>query len=292
MRKTILVTGGNGQVGRSMKQALNQHMLFDGRVLDRSKFDLCDSIMMTRVFSEIKPDFVVNAAAYTKVDQAEEDRDGAQIVNVEACRILAKLCQDSDTPLLHYSSDYVYHNGLDRPLRESDPLAPKSIYAVTKELGEQAIQAEADKHFIIRTSWVYDAHGSNFVQTMLTLANKYPELTVVDDQIGSPTYAPDIAAATLSIISAYFEGNLSTADYGIYNFSNEGVCSWFDFAKTIFELSDIDIKVKPVPSSAFPRPAARPPYSVLNKEKIRKLLSGYAIPYWKESLVRCLNEMK
>lgn len=292
MKKSILVTGGNGQVGRSLKNALNHHPEFTGIVLDRSSFDLLDQQMMTRVFNEVSPDFVINAAAYTKVDLAEEDKKNAELINANACEHLGQLCQQTGIPILHYSSDYVYHNGLDRPLLETDALKPQSVYAVTKQLGEKAIESASEKHFIIRTSWVYDAYGSNFVRTMLALASKHPKLTVVDDQIGSPTYAPDIANISLSIISSYFKEELGKEDFGIYNFSNEGICSWYDFAQAIFELREIDVVVKPVPSSSFPRPAPRPNYSVLSKEKIRHLLPDFSIPHWRTSLKQCLEEMK
>ena len=292
MKKKILVTGGNGQVGTSLKHALAKHPGYEGKVYGRQSFDLSNRDMMSRVFAEIAPDFVVNAAAYTKVDLAEEDQVNAHSINVEACEHMARLCDHADIPILHYSSDYVYHNGLDRPLLETDPVAPKSVYANTKHLGEEAIKHLNDKHFILRTSWVYDAFGTNFVRTMLGLAEKYPELTVVDDQIGSPTYAPDIADVTLEIITSYFKTDFTPLDYGTYNFSNEGVCSWYDFAKAIFEINHVDIAVRPVPSTAFPRPAARPNYSILNKAKIRKLLPNYSIPHWRESLVRCLAQMR
>ncbi len=289
MIKKILVTGAIGQVGSSLQVLIESDPRYQGYFLTRQKFDLGDPKMMTKSFDLITPDLVINAAAYTQVDQAEEDQEMAQRINVDACEHLARLCEGANIPIIHFSSDYVYHNGLDRPLVESDPLDPKSVYARTKKLGEDKIRNNASRHFILRTSWVYDAFGTNFVRTMLSLSKRYPELTVVDDQVGSPTYAPDIAKISLLIASAYFENRLSTDNAGIYNFSNEGVCSWYDFAKAIFELSRIEIKVKPVPSSAFPRPAARPHYSVMNKSKIRALFPEAHFPQWRESLQECLD---
>ena len=289
VKKKILVTGVNGQVGRSIQAALVDHASYEGLFHTRETFDLSNEKQMLSVMQVQQPDAIINAAAYTAVDLAEEDVATAALVNSQACKVLAIHCETNKIPLLHYSSDYVYHNGQDRPLLESDALSPKSVYARTKLDGEALIQQFCSRYFILRTSWVYDAHGQNFVRTMLTLSEKYPALTVVDDQIGSPTYAPDIARASLAVIDKYFGKDLADP-IGVYNFSNEGVCSWYDFAKAIFELSEVEVSVNPVPSAAYPRPAARPHYSVLNKSKIRELL-GYPIPHWRDSLKTCLKIM-
>ena len=290
-KKKILITGANGQVGKGMIAALKDHPTLIGFAHGRDSFDLSNTEQMKTVFKSLSPDAVINTAAYTAVDAAEDDESTSVIINAAACQTLAELCQSTNIPLFHYSSDYVYHNGIDRPLLETDELNPQSVYAKTKLQGEKLIQAHCTRHFIMRTSWVYDAQGQNFVRTMLALSEKYPALTVVDDQIGSPTYAPDIAKATLAILSAALHGQLSDTDYGVYNFSNEGVCSWFDFAHAIFDLAKKTTVVNPVPSTAYPRPAARPHYSVMNKEKIRKILP-YGIPHWRTSLIDCLSAIK
>jgi len=289
--KKILITGAGGQVGRSLRNTLNIDK-YHGYFLTRQEFDLCDPEMMKKALQTIEPDFIINAAAYTLVDLAEENKDIADLVNAEACKTLANHCAEKSIPLFHYSSDYVYHNGLDRPLEESDNTNPQSVYASTKLNGERAIADIADKYFILRTSWVYDAPGKNFVNTMLALAKKFEKLTVVDDQIGSPTYAPDIADITMQFVELYFDEERDDKKFGVYNFSNEGVCSWYDFAKAIFELSNIEIHVDPVPSSSYPTAAARPHYSVLNKAKVRDAFPEHRMYHWRESLRRCLKEIK
>lgn len=286
---TILVTGANGQVGRSLKKALDQKH-FTCHFLSREAFDLSNANQMQGVLADIKPNIIVNAAAYTKVDDAETNQALTFTINSDACKILAKYTKRNDGLLVHFSSDYVYHNDENRPLKETDPCAPKSVYAQSKADGEKAITSHCDRYFIFRTSWVYDAFGQNFVRTMLALSSKYPQLTVVDDQIGSPTYAPDLADVVALLAKKYADGNLTESAYGTYNFSNEGVCSWYDFALAIFSLKGIDIPVKPVPSTAFPRPAARPHYSVMDKSKVRELLGdSYTIPHWRASLSECLS---
>ncbi len=288
--KKIVITGANGQVGRSLNQVLNNKN-YKCFFLDRMALDLSKPSEIYPILSSFNPDFLVNAAAYTKVDQAEEDYEIAEQINTIACTYMAEYCNEHTIPILHYSSDYVYHNNENRPLLETDETSPKSVYARTKLLGEDSIRKISKRHFIIRTSWVYDAKGKNFVNTMLSLSKKYDRLTVVDDQIGSPTYAIDIARSTGQIIDKYFAGQVEQEEYGIYNFSNEGVCTWYDFAIAIFELSGIKMDVTPVPSTAYARPAARPHFSVLNKGKIRAFLTEYRIPHWRRSLANCLGEI-
>jgi dTDP-4-dehydrorhamnose reductase len=289
----IFVIGSYGQVGRSLEDKIKRNPQIHGTFMDRDQLDLVDPIATYETVKRVNPDFLINAAAYTQVDKAESDVQLARKINADACTHLASVCRELDIPLLHYSTDYVYHNGQDRPLLESDKLNPQSIYGITKLEGEAAVRKHLQKYFILRTSWVYDAYGQNFVKTMLKLAGQHPKLTVVYDQIGSPTYAPDLAQASLEIAYAYFkhrwQANEAMSPYGIYNFSNEGVCSWYDFALAIFKYAGIDIKISPVTSDAFPRPAPRPTYSVMNKARIRSFLEDYEIPHWQEALEQCLD---
>ena len=289
----ILVTGCNGQVGRSLKKIIDQSDGFSGLYFDRSKLDLSTPSKISVQLDSIKFDAIINAAAYTQVDKAEDEKDLAQAINVKACAELAKICQERNIPIIHYSSDYVYHNSENRPLEETDATEPKSIYAITKLDGEKAIIKNCEKHFILRTSWVYHEDGKNFVHTMLRLAENYPKLTVVDDQIGCPTYAADIATVSLALLNKSLDPSFDNKNYGVYNFSNEGVCSWFDFAKAIFRIAKKDIPVVPVGTENFPLPAPRPSYSVLSKKKIRKVLGAdYLIPHWEDGLRRCMEAIK
>lgn len=284
----ILITGANGQVGSSLKSVL-QNENIQCHFVDQEDFDLTNNEQMHDVLTKVNPSIIINTAAYTQVDNAESDESLAAIVNSNACEFLAKYCQKNEALLIHFSTDYVYHNQENRPLREGDARNPQSVYARTKADGENLIRNNCSKYFILRTSWVYNADGKNFVRTMLALSSKYPELTVVDDQIGSPTYAPDLAKVAAEAVGRFIDGKMIDTDYGIYNVSNEGVCSWYDFAKAIFEIRNIDISVRPVPSTAFPRPAARPHYSVMDKSKIRSFLGDdYRIPHWRSSLDSCL----
>ena len=284
----VLVTGSKGQVGKKLVELIAAHPKLLGIFTSRDNFDLANPDTIQKTFEEAKPDILINAGAYTQVDQAETEQDLAMQINSRACLQMAQLCAESSIPLIHFSSDYVYHNDQNRPLIETDMCHPQSVYAKSKKEGEDGIRSNHDAHYIIRTSWVYDESGKNFVNTMLALAAKHDRLTVVDDQIGTPTYAGDLARLCIALIEDQFGGSKSAA-YGTYNFSNEGVCSWYDFANAIFEIAGITITVLPVDSSAFPRPASRPHYSVMNKAKIRAALPEFSIPHWKDSLVRCLN---
>nr|WP_290934408.1 dTDP-4-dehydrorhamnose reductase [Haliscomenobacter sp.] len=221
--------------------------------------------------------------AYTAVDKAEQENELAFAINAHAPGILAEACWEKGVQLIHYSSDYVYHNGINRPLLETDPSMPRSIYAHSKLEGDKRVLAHPGA-LVFRTSWVYSSFGHNFVKTMLRLGQERDTLRVVNDQIGTPTYARDIARMSLQILLSEQSGEQA----GIFNYSNEGVCSWYDFARAIFDLSGIPCRVEPIPSTAYPTPAARPSYSVLDKSKF-KAAFGLEIPYWRDSLVECLH---
>ena len=252
----ILITGAYGMLGSDLREVLKNFELVCAGSKD---LDITDEEKVIDFICENKPDFVINAAAYTAVDDCESHYDDAYAVNALGPRNLAIACNKIDVPLVHISTDYVFDGSKRTPLIENDKLGPESAYGKTKLAGEEFIQENTDKYFILRTAWLYGLHGNNFVQTMLNLAENHDEITVVNDQIGSPTYSLDLAVAITNL--------LNSDKYGIYHVTNEGECSWYDFACEIFEMSNIDVKVIPVSTEEFPRPAPRPHYSVLNNKK-------------------------
>lgn len=253
----VLITGSNGMLGHDLIDVLNdKHEL----ILTTSKtLDITDKEHTVEFIKENKPDIVINSAAYTDVDGCEENRKLAFSVNGEGVRNLAIGCREADCPLVHISTDYVFNGKNDTPLVEDDEIGPISVYGKSKLEGEQAIQEILDKFFIVRTAWLYGVNGGNFPKTMLELAKTHDELTVVYDEIGTPTYTPDLAEAIGKLIETDY--------YGIYHITNSGSCSWCEFAKYIFEIAGVDVKVTPVTASEFARPAPRPSYSVLNNKK-------------------------
>lgn len=284
----ILVTGSNGQLGQELQQLAALFSDLNFHFVSRTDLDITDNELVHNLFNLQAFDFCINCAAYTAVDKAESEPEIAYQINVEGSENLAKACQITGATLIHFSTDYVYHNQQNTPFKEDDPTDPQSVYARTKLAGEQAAQAACTDTMIIRTSWVYSSMGHNFVKTMLRLGKERPELRVVFDQIGTPTYARDLAHAVLRIIQKVTEGQIGReALNGIFHYSNEGVTSWYDFATAIFELEAINCKVHPIETKDFPTPAKRPPFSVLNKAKIKETF-GIEIPHWRESLKVCL----
>jgi len=281
---TILITGANGQIGRELQALQAEFSDLQYIALDRSTLDMTNAGAIQRVIAGTTFDACINCAAYTAVDKAEQENELAFAINAHAPGILAEACWEKGVQLIHYSSDYVYHNGINRPLLETDPSMPRSIYAHSKLEGDKRVLAAHPGALVFRTSWVYSTFGHNFVKTMLRLGQERDTLRVVNDQIGTPTYARDIARMSLQILLSEQSGKQA----GIFNYSNEGVCSWYDFARAIFDLSGIPCRVEPIPSTAYPTPAARPSYSVLDKSKF-KVAFGLEIPYWRDSLVECLN---
>lgn len=288
---TLLITGAGGQLGKEFAFLANSYPDWHFLLPVRDELDITDTAAIEAFFTNHQPDYCLNTAAYTAVDRAEEDRDSAFAINATAVHQLAMICKKYGTHLFHYSTDYVYASGIDRPLREDDPTQAQSVYAASKLAGDQMINMTLPTATIIRTSWVYSSYGHNFVKTMLRLGTERPELRVVFDQVGTPTYAQDLALYTLKLIEK-LEASLLVPEElaGIFHFSNEGVCSWYDFAQAIFELSGITCTVYPIESGEYPTPAQRPNYSVLNKTKIKKV-SGMNIPYWREALQRCLKSI-
>ena len=283
----VLVTGANGQLGQSLQFiAINypeiKFVFCSSTDLDITNLENCKS-----VFSKIKPQYCINAAAYTAVDKAESEPEKANLINVVGAKNLAEVCKQYSTILLHISTDFVFDGDKNLPYNEDDATNPTGIYGLTKLNGEKAIQEVFDNYFIIRTSWVYSQFGNNFMKTMLRLASERDSLSVVNDQIGTPTNAVDLAEVLMKIIKSQISNPKSQINFGIYNFSNEGQCSWYDFAKKIFEINSIKIDLKPIPTSSFPTPAKRPSFSVLDKRKIKATfgpeISGQ-IKSWEESL--------
>jgi len=285
----ILITGANGQVGSELQFLAKQFPDFTFHFTDVAELNITDEKAINQLFSKIQPKYCINCAAYTAVDKAESEEATATLINETAVKYLASACKKQGTTFLHISSDYVYHNRVNRPLKETDKPAPKGVYAATKLAGDVVALAENPKTIILRTSWVYSSFGHNFVKTMLRLGNERDKLTVVYDQIGVPTYARDIAATMLHIIEKIEGGKKNFS--GIYHYAPAGVTCWYDFAKAIFEIENIDCQVTAIPTTAYPTPAKRPHYSVLNCTKIQRTFE-LEIPYWKDSLKACLTLLK
>jgi dTDP-4-dehydrorhamnose reductase len=281
----VLVTGANGQLGQSLQFIASKYPEINFVFSSSSDLDITDKENCEAVFSKIKPNYCINAAAYTAVDKAESEPEKAHLINAIGAKNIAEVCKKNNTILIHISTDFVFDGTKTTPYTEVDTPNPTGVYAQTKLDGEKAIQETFDNYFIIRTSWVYSQFGNNFTKTMLRLAAERNSLSVVNDQIGTPTNAVDLAEALIKII---FYSSLSFGEgrgeaFGIYNFSNEGQCSWFDFAKKTFEINAIKINLQPIKTSAYPTPAQRPKYSVLDKSKIKKVL-GVEINNWELSL--------
>ena len=285
----VLVTGSSGQLGQSLQFIAPNYPQIDFVFCDSKTLDITNLENCEAIFSKYNPDFCINAAAYTAVDKAENEPEKAFAINVTGAKNLAEVSKKFDTILLHISTDFVFDGNRDvtssaveMPYTETDIPNPTGVYGQTKLDGEKAIQQVWEKHFIIRTSWVYSQFGNNFMKTMLRLASERDTISVVNDQIGTPTNAVDLAEILVKIILT--DNRQPTTDnFGIYNFSHEGQCSWYDFAKKIFEINNISINLLPIPTTSFPTPAKRPAYSVLDKSKIKSIF-GLEINNWEESL--------
>jgi dTDP-4-dehydrorhamnose reductase len=278
----VLVTGANGQLGQAIQFVAENYPNINFVFCSSSDLDIANKKNCNSIFKKEKPDFCVNVAAYTAVDKAESEPEKAELINVIGAKNLAETCKEFNTKLIHISTDFVFDGSKNSPYNETDLPNPKGVYGQTKLGGEIAIQEVFEAYFIIRTSWVYSQFGNNFMKTMLRLASERDSLSVVSDQIGTPTNAVDLAECLLTIITQ--RPTLNTQHlFGIYNFSNEGQCSWFDFAKKIFEINNINIHLQPIPTTSFPTPAERPKYSVLDKSKIKRVF-GVEVRDWEESL--------
>lgn len=285
----ILVTGANGQLGHEMQEVAknSEHkFIFTDVAEGYDKLDITDVDAIRRMVSENGINVIVNCAAYTNVDKAESDTAVADLLNNKAAGNLAQAMKEVGGTLIHVSTDYVFQGDRNIPCREDWETNPLGVYGKTKLAGERSIEATGCKHIIIRTAWLYSKWGKNFVKTMQSLTASHDTLKVVFDQVGTPTYAGDLAATIGHII-----GTGQTDKTGIYHFSNEGVCSWYDFAKLICELSGNTCDIQPCYSEEFPSPVQRPHFSVLDKSKIKSTF-GLKVPYWTDSLKKCIEEIK
>ncbi|MEE0996786.1 MAG: dTDP-4-dehydrorhamnose reductase [Paludibacteraceae bacterium] len=279
----ILVTGGNGQLGNSIKKISSdypQHTFF---FTDVPEVDITNLNLLDRLMEEKSVDAIINCAAYTAVDKAESDVVLAESINVAGPKNLAEAAKKRGAKLIHVSTDYVFNGTANEPLKEEAQTDPIGVYGRTKLAGEQAVKDSGCDALVIRTAWLYSEFGNNFVKTMLRLGREREQLGVVFDQVGTPTYAPDLAVAIMTLLDKGFTG------FDLYHFSNEGVISWYDFTKAIFRLENINITLNPIESCEYPTPAKRPAYSVLNKKKIKS--AGVSVPYWEDSLRVCLKEL-
>lgn len=306
MTKSILVSGKSGQLGQSLQKLVEDSSLSLGMTtgmaftfVGRDELDLACSDSISAFFSHQQFDVIINCAAYTAVDKAESEPKLANQINHLAVAQLAEIAKQQSIPLIHISTDYVFNGQGFKPYVETDATDPQNVYGLTKLKGEQAMQASGCAGAIIRSSWVYSEFGNNFVKTMLRLGKERDSLNVIFDQVGSPTYAGDLAQAILAMLNVEFlmvnEANtdlIQNSTLKIYHYSNEGVCSWYDFAKAIFELSDISCQVNPIETKDYPTPAKRPHYSVMNKTKIKLDLPNLVISYWRDSLKTCLKELE
>ncbi len=285
--KRILITGANGQLGNEMRR-LGEVSPNAYIYTDVAELDITNDSAVSAFVKENAVDIIVNCAAYTNVDKAESDEATAELINATAVENLAKAMKAVNGTLFHVSTDYVFGNEGNTPRTEDMPLNPLGVYGRTKLHGEQAIAAVGCKAIIIRTAWLYSEFGNNFLKTMLRLTAEREQLNVVFDQVGTPTYAGDLALAIFSII----EGGLYAGNEGVYHFSNEGVCSWYDFATEIaIAAGNTNCKVLPCHSSEFPSPVTRPSFSVLDKSKIKNTF-GIDIPHWRDSMLYCIKRLK
>jgi dTDP-4-dehydrorhamnose reductase len=281
----IVVFGASGQLGHCLKFVSEQKGITNIIFPAEAQANILDLVALETVFKENKPAYCINCAAYTAVDKAEDDVDMARKINRDGAENLAKLSEKYGAVLIHVSTDFIFAGNGSTPLSEDDLAEPINVYGLTKLEGEKVVEENTKRFYILRTSWLYSEYGNNFVKTMMRLGTEKDELKIIADQIGTPTYAIDLADCILTIIQS------NNKAYGIYHYSNEGVTSWYDFAMGIFDIAKIDVKVYPVRTSEYVTRAVRPAFSVMDKSKIKKTF-GISIPYWRESLVRCIGKLQ
>ena len=286
----ILFTGSNGQLGSEIKDVAASYKSFRFFFMDLPALDICNSSQLGIFIAKNKIDTVINCAAYTAVDAAEENAVIAEQVNAIGALNLANAIEKVKGKLIHISTDYVFDGGSFLPYQESDEVNPIGVYGKTKRNGELAVINGDIDGIVIRTSWLYSAYGNNFVKTMLRLGKERKELDVIFDQIGTPTNASDLAKTCLDILAYTKETNVNTKG-NVYHYSNEGVVSWYDFARAIMDLGEVDCKIKPIETKDYPTLAKRPHYSVLNKSKIKKDFE-IKIPFWRDSLAICISKLE
>ena len=281
--KKVLVTGGNGQLASCIRDVASSSA-YKFVYVDLPEFDITDMKKVDTFFRTNSIAYCINCAAYTAVDKAETEKEIAEAVNATGAKNLAKACNDHKAVMIQISTDFVFDGAQGTIYAEADNTNPLGVYGMTKLQGEEAVSETVKEHFIVRTSWLYSEHGHNFVKTMLRLGAEGVALNVVSDQIGTPTYAGDLAKLILQLIEE------ESKDFGTYHFSNEGVASWYDFAKAIFELANTRCEVLPIKTMAYPTPAKRPPFSVMDKSKIKDTFK-IEIPYWRNALERMLGRL-
>jgi dTDP-4-dehydrorhamnose reductase len=281
----ILITGGHGQLGSELKELAPFFGSLSFTYTDHQHLDITNTEEVTKYIREGQFSALINCAAYTAVDKAESEKDKALAVNGTATGVLARACKEMNVKFVHISTDFVFDGTMARPLLETDITNPLGVYGATKLEGERrALENNADS-LIIRTSWVYSSYGNNFVKTILRLCKERESLNIIFDQIGTPTYAHDLARVILEIVS---RNNFKP---GLYHYSNEGVASWYDFAIAIRDLAGLKTPINPIETSQYPTPAVRPKYSVLNKKKFKDTFN-ISIPYWRDSLVSCIKKLE
>jgi dTDP-4-dehydrorhamnose reductase len=281
----ILIIGAAGQLGQCIKTVAERRSITDIIFPSEQDANILNVALLNELFVNEQPTHIINCAAYTAVDKAEDDVALAKAINETGAANLAEVCKSNQATLIHISTDFVFEGNVVKLLKEEDQAKPINVYGQTKLDGELAIANLLGEHVIIRTSWLYSEYANNFVKTMLKLGADRDELNIIADQVGTPTYAIDLANTIFDIIES------NSKAYGTYHYSNEGVTSWFDFAKAIFEISKTKVKTNPIPGSAYPTRAIRPSFSVMDKGKI-KTTFNIEIPYWRDSLVACIEKIK
>jgi len=281
----ILVIGAGGQLGQCLKIVAERRGIVEIVFPAEQDANILYEGVLNALLAKQQPAFVINCAAYTAVDKAEDEVELAKAINETGAGYLASACATHGAALVHVSTDFVFEGNEVKLLKEDDETKPINVYGLTKLDGEKAVAAHLPANFIIRTSWLYSEYANNFVKTMLKLGAERDELNIIADQVGTPTYAIDLANAIYDIIES------GQKDYGIYHYSNEGVTSWYDFARAIFDVSKTQVKVNPIPGSAYPTKATRPAFSVMDKTKIKETFN-IQIPYWRDSLEDCISKIK
>lgn len=283
--KSILVFGGNSQLAQCIKKLKAGFPKFNIVFLSSTEADISKPQTIESAFQNYEPEIVINCAAYTAVDQAESEEEKAKLINTQSVIFLAKTCKKHNALLIHISTDFVFEGNKALPLKETDETKPLSVYGQTKLDGEKGIMENMEQYIILRTSWLYSEYGHNFVKTMLRLGKEKEHLGVVLDQVGTPTYAMDLANTILDIAAH------NKRQYGLYHYSNEGVASWFDFAHAVFKFANLKVKLLPISTAQFPTKAVRPAFSVMDKSKVKEVF-GLEIPHWRDSLENCLKAIE
>ncbi|MEO8764837.1 MAG: dTDP-4-dehydrorhamnose reductase [Ginsengibacter sp.] len=286
-KKTVLVTGSNGQLGSELRELSAKYPEYNFLFTTRAELPIEDNDSIQSLFNSQQIDFCINCAAYTAVDKAESEKEKAFIINADAAGAFASACRKHNTKLIHISTDYVYDGSSPNALTEENAVAPLNVYGLSKLKGEELVINNSPSALIIRTSWVYSYYGNNFVKTMLRLFKEKESINVVNDQYGCPTYAADLAEIIMKVIEESKEGNQFN---GIVNYSNSGITTWFEFAGAIKALVHSPCKIRPVATSQYPTPARRPQHSVMDTSKIKNMLNT-GIPFWKDSLEKCIDRL-